>query len=413
MVCSFPPEISAGRLEYELSEALLNSGHSLEIVTAIPRRYLLNNAICKRAGRFSYTEKINGLHIRRMGPEFSQRDNLVSRGLEYFLDLIIFGLGGLVSKRPDVILSSSPPMSIGLAGWLIARLRKVPVVLRVGDIHPQALIDLGLVKNPAFIGILRIMENLLYRQVDHIIVLSETYRQDLIKKGVKPSKITVIPNWSNVGEVSISEKQAITLQKDIQTSGAFVVTYAGFMSWPQDLETLIDCASLLSNYNITFCLVGDGPQRKQLEERSRKLNLSNVRFLPLQPRPVYLNILRMSDVCLVSLKGSYKSPAVPSKLIDIMACGKPVIANVPMEGDVPKIINDAKCGLWVEPQNPTAFSQAVQNMFNNAELCSTMGKNGLDYFKAHYTLQSCMKRYEQIILEQSMNSLSHDSRIKK
>ena len=406
MVCSFPPEISAGHLEYQLSQALTEAGHDVSIVTAFPRRYLLNHAQ-KHAGKFSYTEKMdNKLQVRKMGPEFSNRDNLVSRGLEYFVDFVIFGLGGLVSKKSNVILCSSPPMTIGLAGWVLARIRRVPIILRVGDIHPQALIDLGLVKNRTFICILRIMENLLYRKVDHIIVLSETYKRDLINKGVNPQKVTIVPNWSDVKEPSPQDQEkADHFRKKNGLSADFLVTYAGIMSWPQDLETVVESASLLVDHSdIKFLLVGDGPQRGTLENKIKNLGLRNVVFLPLQPRDVYLNILRASDVCLVSLKRDYKAPAVPSKLIDIMACGKPVIANVPFEGDVPKIIKIADCGLWVEPQKPQDFSQAVLNLYNEQNVRQNKGKKARKYFESHYSLESCMRRYEEIFFSEVKNN---------
>jgi colanic acid biosynthesis glycosyl transferase WcaI len=398
MVCSFPPEISAGHLEYELSQALTKIGHAVSVVTAFPRRYLVNR-IQKHKGKFVYTEKMNAVEVKRMGPEFANRDNLVARGLEYFVDFVIFGIGGLLSKRSDVILCSSPPMTIGLAGWLLARIRKIPIVLRIGDIHPQALIDLGLVKSRLVISILKIMERLLYQKVDHIIVLSEKYRQDLIRKGTDPAKISVVPNWVDSGEVAHLEK-VNTFRKNAELSKDFLVTYAGIMSWPQDLETIVESASLLASHgDIKFLLVGDGPQKKFLESKSKELELKNLVFLPLQPRKAYLNIIQASDVCLVSLKKDFKTPAVPSKLLDIMACGRPVLANVPFEGDVPKIIKIAGCGMWVEPQNPKEVARVVLDLYNGQELRQAMGENARKYFESHFSLESCMRSYEKIFFE--------------
>ncbi len=398
MVCSFPPEISAGHLEYELSQALSRVGHKVAVVTAFPRRYLVNR-IQRHKGKLLYTEKINALEVKRVGPEFANRDNLIARGLEYFIDFILFGIGGLVSKRSDVILCSSPPMTIGLAGFLLARIRGIPVVLRIGDIHPQALIDLGLLKNRPVIWILKIMEKLLYQKVDHIIVLSERYGQDLIAKGTNPNKISVISNWVDLEEVAHLGK-INNFRENAKLSNDFLVTYAGTMSWPQDLETIVEAASILATYrDIKFLFVGDGPQREQLENKSKKLGIKNLIFLPLQPREIYLNIIRTSDVCLVSLKKNFKTPAVPSKLLDIMACGRPVVANVPLEEDVPKIIRNASCGLCVEPQNPKDLSRVILDLYAKPELRQIMGTNSRKYFESHFSLKSCMQNYEKIFVE--------------
>jgi len=398
MVCSFPPEISAGHLEYELARALLSIGHKVAIVTAFPRRYLVKH-VQKHKGRLLYREEISGMEVIRVGPEFSKRDNLFARGAEYFADFVLFLFGGLVSRRSDVILCSSPPMTVGLAGYVLARIRKVPMILRIGDIHPQALIDLGLLKSRFLVWVLNVMEKLIYQKADRIVVLSERYRQDLITKGVDPSKVSVISNWVDANEVMQLGKSDEFRRKN-GLLGDFIVTYAGIMSWPQDLETVVDSASLLSEYSdIKFLLVGDGPQRGLLKEKSKKLGIKNVNFLPLQPREAYLKIIRASDVCLVSLKKDFKTPAVPSKLLDIMACGRPVIANVPLEGDVPKIIMTAKCGLCVEPQNSEELSKAILDLYNNSRSREVMGMNAKEFFQNHFSLKSCMRGYEKIFAE--------------
>ena len=405
MVCSFPPEISPGRLEFELSQALTNKGHRVEVVTAFPRRYLLRHAL-KHKGLFLYKEKMGSLKVTKMGPEFADRDNLFSRGLEYFLDFILFSIGGLLSSKSDVILCSSPPMTIGLAGWFLARIRRIPIVLRIGDIHPQALIDLGLVKSKSMTFLLKTIERILYQKVDHIILLSDKYKQDLIRKGTNPEKISVVSNWVDSEEIIRLEK-VNTFRKDTKLSNEFLVTYAGTMSWPQDLETVIEAASLVSSYpDIKFILAGDGPQKKPLENKAQTLGLQNLIFLPLQPREIYVNIIQASDVCLVSLKKDFKTPAVPTKLLDIMACGRPVIANVPLEGDVPKIISVAKCGLWVEPQNSEDLCRVILSLRDNSKLREIMGINSRRYFNEHFSLESCMRSYERIFLQEVDKTLS-------
>jgi len=398
MVCSFPPEISAGRLEYELARAFLSNGHKVAVVTAFPRRYLVEDVQVHK-GKLLYREKTYGIEITRVGPEFSNRDSLLARGVEYFADFVLFLFGGLLSSKGDVILCSSPPMTVGFAGYILARLRKVPMVLRIGDIHPQALVDLGLLKSRFLIWVLKVMERLIYQKANRVVVLSERYRRDVINKGANPSKVHVISNWVDAKEITQLEK-ANHIRRRIGLANDFLVTYAGIMSWPQDLETIVNSASLLGEYSdIGFLLVGDGPQRDLLEEKSKKLGINNLKFLPLQPRKAYLEIIRASDVCLVSLKKDFKTPAVPSKLLDIMACGRPVLANVPLEGDAPKIIRAARCGLCVEPQNPEELSRAILDLYNDPHSRRAMGINARKFFEGHFSLESCMRGYEKIFVE--------------
>ena len=294
---------------------------------------------------------------------------------------------------------------MGSQGWFVSRIRRIPIVLRIGDIHPQALIDLGLVKSRSVILLLKIIERILYQRVDHIIVLSDKYKQDLIRKGTNPEKISVVSNWVDPKEIPLEKIN--TFRKNVNLSNEFLVTYAGMMSWPQDLETVIEAAALVSSYaDIKFLFAGDGPKRKSLEDKIQALGLKNFIFLPLQPRETYLNIIQASDVCLVSLKKDFKTPAVPTKLLDIMACGRPVIANVPLEGDVPKIIAAAKCGVWVEPQNPKDLCRAILRLRDDSKLREAMATNSKRYFNEHFSLESAMRSYERIFLKEVDKSLS-------
>jgi colanic acid biosynthesis glycosyl transferase WcaI len=392
LVANFPPEISTGRLEHELSLSFVRNKHSVSLVTSFPRRYLVN----KPRGRILlpfYKEIIDGIKVLRMGPEFSNRDNVFLRGFEYFFEFFSFFLGGLISGKADIIICSSPPLTLALAGYFIGKIKHIPVIVRVGDLHPQELADMGMIKSRLLMNFLELIERFIYKKCDFFTVLSEGYRRHLLNRGASSNRVWVVPNWGNTKDIEVLERSHVT----IRGNGRFVVTYAGTMSWFQDLETMIDAAFRLRNYeNIHFLFVGDGGQKAFLEEKSRNLRLDNVSFFPLKPRLEYLRTLCSSDVCVVAIKKEVKTTTVPSKLFDIMACGRPVIANVPY-GEISDIIFKSKSGIWIEPQNPEKFAEAVLKLYENSNTTCYMGQNGRDYLDTHFSLKAAVFKYEQLI----------------
>lgn len=393
LIASFPPEVSTSRLGFQLCKSFLKLGHSVTVVTSFPRKYLISNKVARKA-RFHFRETVDGLNVIRMGPEFSNRDNVKMRGFEYFFQFFSFFVGGLVSGETDVIVCYSPPLTLALASLFLGRIKHVPVIVRIGDLHPQELVDLGLIENNLLVHLLlEAMEKVVYRKSDCLSVLSEGYRQHLLRKGADNKKISVLPNWGDTAELAALGKPAALPE----FKGKFVVTYAGIISWFQDLETLIDAAYLLrAKTDIHFLIVGDGSQKRLLEEKSRRLKLQNVTFKDLQPRTEYLKILQGSNVCVIAIKKVLKTTTIPSKLFDIMTCGRAVLAMVP-QGEITDIISEARCGSWAEPQNPQKVAEAIIALYENPSTVQEYGLNGRRYLDEHFTLKVVSKKHEEIM----------------
>lgn len=392
----FPPEATSGRLSYELSKEFDRCGHRVQVVTLSPRKHLVPQRFQSHKNKLFYREEMGGVDVIRVKPFFPHGETFFARVAEYILLPASLLLGVLISRKSDVIFCESPPLTVPFVFLLLKKILRVPVVVRIQDLHPEVLVGLGLLKNKYLKRILAVIERIVYRKADHLSGISEGYRKYIITRGVDPKKVDVIPNWADL-EVETSD-ELDEFRRENGLLGNFLVTYAGFMSWPQDLETIVDGAFLLQQHkDIRFLLVGDGSQKAHLEEKCRKLKLENVKFLPLQPRDDYLQILQASDACLVSLKRSMVTPTLPSKTLDIMACARPIIANVPLDGDVPKMLADAKCGLAVEPQNPKALSEAVLKMYKNPDFAEELGRNAREYLEKHFSLKACTEKYEEII----------------
>lgn len=395
---SFPPEIkSSANLLFELSEDLTESGHQITVITGFPKHYV-NNIDQRYKGKLFLCERMNKVKVIRLLSISFIRHIPVIRGLDQFLLSLVFILGGIFSGKQDIIFTYSPPLPLGISAFLVGKIKKVPFIFNVQDIFPQSVIDLGLLKSKILIRISELMEKFIYKKAHYITVHSEGNRENIISKNVNSEKVIRIYNWVDTNLIKPSTDKNNIFRKKNGLGEKFIVSFAGVMGFAQDLEVVIRCAELIKLYkNILFLLIGRGIKKNSLIKKTNDLQLNNVKFLPLQPKEVYPSILESSDVCLVTLNKSVKTPVVPSKLLSIMASGRPVVASMNLNGDTPKIIKNAKCGFCVEAGNSEQLSEAILKLYHNSEMRYEFGRNGREYAEKHFSRKICVEEYKKLM----------------
>ncbi|MEM3605023.1 MAG: glycosyltransferase family 4 protein [Candidatus Bathyarchaeia archaeon] len=414
IVNNFHPEIgSAADLFYQLAIEFQKRGHLVNVFTTEPRYYNLGTSLkekfllqagLKGKGKLYNVEQIRPmLNVYRVKllPLIYPRSgkNAFFRELEHVLQPITFLTMTNHIAKSDIILIYSPPLLLGYLGVILGKLLNIPTVVNVQDIHPDAVVDLGLLKSSFLVSFFEQIERQMYKYAKAITVHSDGNKEIVMKHNINPQKVFVIFNACYIPPDEVLCDGEF-FRRRYCLEDKFIVTYAGTMSFSQDLDTIIIAAKILSNSNkeITFILAGDGPQRHNLELLSKKLKVSNILFLPFQGGNDYWRLLSASDVCLVSLKKSkVKTPVVPRKLEDIMASGKPVIANVPLDGDVKKFIEKANCGMVIESENPHSLAEAIQKMYDMPkEVRLQYGRNGRLYAIQNFSTQVIAKQYETL-----------------
>jgi len=396
---AFPPEIrSASHLLYELAESLVEKGFKVTVITRFPKDYI-NKIDKKYRGKLFSREKMGRINVIRLNSFSFLRHIPLIRGLSQFILSGLLVIGGIVSGRQDIILTYSPPLPLGISAYLLGKIKKAPFIFNVQDIFPQSVIDLGLLKSKILIKISELMEKYIYKKACFITVHSEGNRENVINKGVNPEKVIIIHNWVDTDLIKPNKNQDNNFRRKINLSSKFVVSFAGVMGFAQGLDIVISCAELLKLYkDILFLLVGDGVKKEGLMKKTKDMQLNNIKFLPPQPKEIYPSILYASDICLVTLDKSVKTPVVPAKLLNIMASGCPVVASMNLKGDAPKIIRDAKCGYCVEADDTDGFSKAILKLYNNPKLRDEFGMNGRKYVVEHFSRKVCIGKYEKLFL---------------
>jgi glycosyltransferase involved in cell wall biosynthesis len=400
---AFPPEIrSASHLLYELADSLVEKGFQVTVITRFPKNYL-DKIDKKYRAKLFFREKMGGINVIRLYSFSFLRHISIIRGLSQFILSGLLVVGGIVSGKQDIILAYSPPLPLGISAYLLGKIKKAPFIFNAQDIFPQSVIDLGLLKNKVLIEISEAMEKFIYKKARYITVHSVGNRENIISKNVNPEKIVTIHNWVNTDLIKSTEGWDNSFRNKNNLNGRFVVSFAGVMGFAQGLDIVINCAELLKSYkDILFLLVGDGVKKDGLIKKVEDIQLNNIKFLPLQPKEIYLSILYASDICLVTLDKNVKTPVVPAKLLNIMASGRPVVSCMNLKGDAPKIIKAAKCGYCVEADDVKGFSEAILKLYNNTLLRDEFGKNGREYAVRHFSRKICIEKYEKLFLKVCM-----------
>lgn len=405
----FPPETgSAAHLFYELGYTLKARGHKVTVLTGLPRYHVLKQQKQYRR-RPVIAETYHGLRVyRALNMDIPWNVPLL-RGVDQFFTAFSFGVAGSFLPEADISLVYSPPLPLALAALGLSRLHGNTAVLNVQDIFPQSAIDLGILKNPFLIKFFKSLESFLYKNFPRIICHSEGNRDYIISRGGHPQRVAVVPNWVDTDTTRPADKNN-KIWADLDLKNHFVISFAGIMGYSQDLDTVLDSAAMLQDQqNIVFLLVGDGVEKPRLQKIAREKELHNVIFLPMQPKEEYLQILAVSDLCLVTLKNEVKTPVVPSKILSIMAAGRPILASLPLNGDAPRLLAAARAGLSIPPESPTFMTDTILKLYQDPKKLKKMGSAGREYAVNHLSLDVCVTQLEKLFAQVIARHRPHPS----
>lgn len=395
----FPPEIgTAANLFFELARGLSARGHRVTVVTGFPW-YNLEEIPERYKKRAFMKEEMDGVTVVRIRiPVAGPKKFRLAAG--HLTAPVASVLGGIINRKPDVIYIYSPPLFMTLSGWVLELLKRTPFVMGVQDIHPQGYIDQGVLKNRFLIYILEEIEKFCYKKSTLITVHSEGNKRHLIDiKGVPEYKVKIIYNWIDTDEMRPLPREN-EFSKRYDLNSKFIVGYAGALSISQGLMSIVEAANILRDRkDIEFFIVGDGIEKDRMIRKANELNLTNIRFLGMQPKSLYPLVVASSDIQLVTLNKNVKTPVVPSKIISIMAGGRPVLASLPLDGDAARLIKEANCGICVAPEDPRALAEAILRLAGDEDLRRSFAENGRRYAERELSLKSAVERLEGIFEE--------------
>jgi colanic acid biosynthesis glycosyl transferase WcaI len=383
---------TTGRCEY-LSER----GHSVTICTGVPYYPQWRIADSYRTRPF-VREQHNGVTILRSWMYVPRRVTSVRR-LFHEASFVALSLArALIGwPKPDVIFVVSPPLGLSLTAYILSRLWRVPYVYHVADLQPDAAVDLGMLKPSALTRALYRLEAIAYDNAAMVSTLTEPMREKIIGKDIAKEKVQLFPDWADPALFQIPLREGGKSFRERTGIGArYIVLHAGNMGVKQGLEVVISAAEMSSAMtDMVFLLVGDGAMRPNLEKMARDKGLRNVMFLPLQDNETFHDLLAAADLTLVTQQRVVADIVFPSKVITLLAAGRPVVASLNANSEVARVINEAGAGICVEPENPRALLDTIRSLLADADRRTEMAHRGRAYADARWSRPATLTTFER------------------
>ncbi|SMC26720.1 Glycosyltransferase involved in cell wall bisynthesis [Desulfacinum hydrothermale DSM 13146] len=379
----FPPEVNApASRTYEHARRWVAAGHRVTVLTCVPNH---PNGVPYPGYRnrpWQWEER-DGVRILRVGTYLGPNKGFWRRTANYLSYLFSAVLFCPLVRDVDVVVSTSPQFFCGMAGFFVARLKRLPWVLEIRDLWPESIIAVGALTHRRIIGLLEAVESFLYRKADHIVSVTHSFTTHLKERGARPDRITVITNGADLARYQPMEKEN-GVRSSLKLHGKFVASYIGTHGMAHGLDVILDAARLIrQRKDMVFLLVGDGAERERLLARKEEEGLDNVIMLGQQPKETMPQFLAASDVCLVLLKKKdlFRS-VIPSKIFEAMAMERPVVLGV--EGESRRIVESAGCGVAIEPESAEELTGCLLRLAAEPETGQQMGRRGRRSVKRQY-----------------------------
>jgi glycosyltransferase involved in cell wall biosynthesis len=301
-----------------------------------------------------------------------------------------------VSKH-DVMIVTSPPLFVGITGVLTKWLKGIPMIFEIRDLWPESAIDTGVLTNKLLIKLAYFVEKFSYKFANKINVLTPAFEKALIeKKAIKKEKIIFIPNGADLDIFQPGTKENWVRDK-YNLKGKFVITYMGAHGVANNLDSILNVAKECEgNMNIVFMLVGDGMEKKRLQERAISEKINNVIFVESQPKKVIPDFCNASDICTAVLKrvDTFKT-VYPNKVFDYMSCAKPILIGI--DGVARELVEESKSGYYINPDNPKDFKDKILKLYQNEGELEVLGQNGVDFVRSNFSRESLADKYQKEI----------------
>ena len=398
----FAPETEIGGIRIlEIASRLQAMGHEIAILTGLPNypSGKLFGAYRRRAWRGTWTETINGLSVTRVPLIPSHDKNTLPRLLNYFSFLFASAARSVFMKRPDVVVCTSPPLTIGLAAWIAAKRFGVPFLLEIRDLWPEAAIELGYLRNPGVRKAAYALESFLYSRASRIISVSEGMREDLVKRGIPASRCEVICNGVDVRLFApTAEAPPNTVVDELRRNGNVIGVYLGTVSTYHGVDCMLDLLEQLRHEpRIQIVFAAGGSARNDLEHEAKVRGLANATFLPAPPRKEMPAIISAADFCLAFVKpGPFSRWLLSSKVFMYMSCEKPVFAAA--VGETARVVQQAAAGV-VEDATPEGIERLAHSIARVGRGLQTehMGTNGRRYAEHYCSWEALATSYERVL----------------
>lgn len=398
-----PDSVSTAYLYKDIALAFYNKGYAVKVLTTTPHYNVLQAEVKKQplkkvAWGLYYKSNLQGIPVIHIPQKKFKSTPLRIMGFIYWhlFSLIL----GLREKNVSVILSPSPPLTIGFINLIIGRVKHAKVVYNVQEIYPDFLIEqTGLKFKPA-ISFLKGLERLIYNKSSAITTIDQLFYNRIVNRMDAPAKLHIIPNFVDTELYHPLKKENICLDdKRFPRKDTLKLMYAGNIGYAQDWDPLLTVAEILRNEPIEFYIIGEGVRKEYVLRKAMQCNLDNVHVLPYQSREKMPHLIAFSDLQFIFMSKEMENLGFPSKVYTIMACAKPMIVCSGENTPIVNFLKKYKCAKIITLNNPSEKVNAITAFLKDCSKgrLETMGKCGFDAVISNYSKEIVTNGYINLI----------------
>lgn len=400
-----PDAVSTAYLYNDIALGFKERGYDVIVLTTTPHynrvdEELEKQPLSRKCLGLYYESRFNDILVLHIFQK--KHTSPIVRCLYMLYWHIISLILGLLQKNIDLILTPSPPITIGLISILIAKLKKAKTIYNVQEIYPDLFINHKGIKSLFIIKSLQFIERLVYNNSDAVVTIDDVF-YNTIKERIKiKSKLSVIPNFVDTDIYNTLNLNKLSLNEtDFPNSTALKLMYAGNIGYAQEWQTILRLARDFVDKPVEIWIIGEGVLKKSISEEVNALKLRNIHILPYQPREKMPAIISFADIHFIFMEPKLQEQGFPSKIYTIMACGKPLIIASGINTPLYNFYKNSDCAFLIAENNLDerykSLKNIIINILKNPEYIKSKGLNSLSLIKSKYCKKIVVAKYISLV----------------
>lgn len=393
----YPEQNATGYFLTGIAEGLAKNGFRVTVLCGQP-------TYNKRGVKAEKEETRNAVQIKRCLATTFDSKNILGRLINFFTISFSIALSAIsrIKREDKVFVVTNPPLLPFLIR-LICWLKGAQFFLLVHDVYPDVFVPLGLIKKSSLVyKLLSKLNVLLFESAHKIVVLGRDMYELVQKKGgnLNHKKITIIENWADINQISLIDKEVCPIVKKHKLKDQFIVQYSGNHGRTHDLISLVKAAEILKDKkDITFLFIGSGSGKKALVNYVKNKGIKNVIFEDYVEFSQLNYALNTSDLFVISFKKGMSGISVPSRLYNLMAAEKPILASVDSNSEVAQVLHEELIGKSVDPSSPSALAEQILYFKNNPSEVKLMADRARKAAETKYSSSVIEEKYKLLFSE--------------
>lgn len=397
-----PDGVSTAYLYNDIALRFKEKGYEVVVLTTTPHYNVVEADLRKQPLKLKlglyFESNYQGITVKHIPQKKFKSSILRMFGFLYwhFASFVL----GIFETEIDIILSPSPPLTIGLINIILGKLKGAKVIYNVQEIYPDLLIEGGGLKSKGIISVLKWLERFVYNYSDKVTTIDKVFYDTIVSRFKDESKLEIIPNFVDISIYKPLILDTTTIDRNyFPDTDSLKLMYAGNIGHAQDWETLVKIAIELKDNNVDFYIIGEGVQKDFLSREISKYSLEKIHLIPYQNRELMPALIAYSDLQFIFMSPETEGHGFPSKVYTIMACAKPLIVCSGKNTPIINFLKDKNCAFLIEERDLIKKTDMIVELLKTItkEELEVMGKRSLTDINLNYSKEVVVDLYINLV----------------